>query len=212
LNRISVSRGAGRGGFTLIEMLVVIAIIGVLAALIINGGPAATEKRVRSRVKVEMTALENAIDSYKQKQGFYPPDNPANSASNSLFYELVGTVKEGAADKFDSPLGQAPLDSATINSYFGAGGFINAVVRNPADPKEVPPNYYKNLKSRQFTTNGAGVVFLIVPYKGPANPNVWHYRLAGSSPASPIHNPDSYDLWAEVLIGNKKVMIGNWKD
>ena len=39
------------GGFTLIEMLVVISIIGILAALLLGVYPGAHEKSIRSRVK-----------------------------------------------------------------------------------------------------------------------------------------------------------------
>ena len=208
LAQAPVSRGVARVGFTLIEMLVVIAIIGVLAALLINILPAVGETKVRKLVKAELEALVTAIVSYKEKKGFYPPDNANSPGSNSLFYELVGTMKDPPpADIFRTFAG-APLNTVTINAYFGASGFINA----STDPTEPAANYYKNLKPRQYATNGAGVVFLLVPYKGAANPNVWNYRLAGSNPGKPIHNPDKYDLWAEVLIGKKKVTIGNWND
>src|SRR5688500_12219108 len=64
-----------RRAFTLIEMLVVIAIIAILAALLVGGLTRSSESKVRSRVKVELKQLEGAIDSFHKRHGFYPADN-----------------------------------------------------------------------------------------------------------------------------------------
>jgi hypothetical protein len=37
--------------------------------------------------------------------------------------------------------------------------------------------------------------------------NPWRYNAS-----TPTHNPDSYDLWAEILIAGKTNIIGNWKE
>jgi hypothetical protein len=37
--------------------------------------------------------------------------------------------------------------------------------------------------------------------------NLWHYNSH-----SPTNNPDSYDLWAEILIGKQTNIICNWSD
>src|SRR5688572_11850022 len=61
-------------GFTLVEMLVVLAIIGVLAALLL---PAVMSAIVRARtaaVAIELNQLTSAIESYKQDKGDYPPN------------------------------------------------------------------------------------------------------------------------------------------
>lgn len=64
---------SGRG-FTLVEMLVVIAIIGMLASMV---GVAAYVVLVRARVTaiaVELNQLDMACKAYKEKLGEYPPD------------------------------------------------------------------------------------------------------------------------------------------
>src|SRR5687768_12996877 len=91
-------------GFSLIEMLVVIAVIGILAAILLGALPAISDKKIRSSVRAELQRLTTAIEDYKAKHGFYPPDNPdtANAAravaQPPLFYELVGTRVEVNAD------------------------------------------------------------------------------------------------------------------
>ena len=193
----------GRPAFTLIEMLVVFGLIAALAGLIIGAASAGFNKRIRARVQAERDALVNAIESYKQDKGFYPPDNPTNPATNSLFYELTGTIKAPGADIFTSAvLSDLPsLNIGTIQAKFNAAGFLNA----SPDKSEIK-NFYKHLKPSQYTTFG-GVTLLVVPYKGSTTPNTWRYNSS-----RPAHNPDSYDLWADVIIGSKTITIGNWRD
>ena len=71
-------------------------------------------------------------------------------------------------------------------------------------------NFHPNLKSSGFgpLPANADVLLLTVPYKGPAGDyNPWHYNSS-----SPENNTETYDLWAEVIIDGKPVVIGNWKD
>ena len=67
-------RDRARRGFTLVEMLVVIAIIGVLASLIMAVGGSAIRQAKRTTIKMDISQLESAIIAYKEKYGDYPPD------------------------------------------------------------------------------------------------------------------------------------------
>lgn len=193
-------------GFTLVELLVVIAIIGILAGLIVYALPSITEKKVRGRVKTELALLVMAINNYKSKMGFYPPDSPG-SGTNALFYELTGTTRDTNRwvfiDKYDGE-----LTTNAIGTFFGTSGFLNSFDLQGPDP-ERRQNFLPNLKQAAYNPiPGNDVRLLVVPYKGSGGDfNPWHYNSS-----NPRHNPEGFDLWAEVVVGGKTVVIGNWKD
>lgn len=183
-----LSPAARRAAFSLIEMLVVIAVIGLLAALVIGGASHFRETAVRAKVQTELNQVATAIESYHKKYGFYPQDNATpspNPALNPLFYELTAT----------------PLNGATALSQFGIKGIVNT----GDEAKDVFPNI--GIPGKNYSTNGP-VNLLTVGYRGPEGDiNPWRYVSK-----NPTNNSESYDLWAEVLVGNKKIVIGNWKD
>src|SRR6478735_2857624 len=61
-------------GFTLVEMLVVITIIGILAALLLPAVNRAIISARNASIAIEVNQLATAIESYKQDKGDYPPN------------------------------------------------------------------------------------------------------------------------------------------
>jgi len=216
--------------FTLIEMLVVISIIGVLAGLTVGISKLASDKMRRSRVKAELNALTMAIDAYKAKFGVYPPDNKRTAnlilyetkngqnftqvvlntnAAPQLFYELTGCLLTNLT--FQDLMFSSRLASADVALQFQVKGFVNAS-RSLGETK----NFLQSLKPNQVavfyrdqSTNNP-VYFLKVPVKGtkaPSKPtqNTWCYNSR-----NPVNNPGQYDLWTEIVIGDKTLIFGNW--
>jgi len=197
--------------FTLIEMLVVIAVIGIIAGIVLGVLPSVTNSRTTKVVQAQLNHYATAISVYQGEKGFYPPSD-ANELYNSLFYELTGATTEivnGQPAAFTTALvpgHRVPL--ADINSTFGVGGVINS-------SESGGKSYVSGLRSSAYTALDSPPhppsrpIVLVVPAKGTndALPNVWRYNSA-----SPTHNKTSFDLWAVVKIGNKTNIFGNWKN
>jgi prepilin-type N-terminal cleavage/methylation domain-containing protein len=63
-----------RFAFTLVELLVVITIIGILAALIVTAAVGAMGKAQETRIKAEINQLDAALREYKNKNTAFPPN------------------------------------------------------------------------------------------------------------------------------------------
>jgi prepilin-type N-terminal cleavage/methylation domain-containing protein len=84
---------AARDGFTLVEVLVVILIIGILMGLILAIGPAAIRLGKETAARGQMSNLKTAIESFKSTYGYYPPSNQGDSVedwSKQLYSLLAG--------------------------------------------------------------------------------------------------------------------------
>ncbi len=63
---------AEKAGFTLIEIMVVIIILGLLATLVIPNITGYTEKAKREKARADIASLEGALELFKADNGFYP--------------------------------------------------------------------------------------------------------------------------------------------
>lgn len=63
-----------RTGFTLVELLVVITIIGAIAALAIPAIGNVMKSVRQSAMQTELTLIDSAVENYRTKHGDYPPD------------------------------------------------------------------------------------------------------------------------------------------
>ena len=71
LNRIYNNKSKG---FTLIELMVVIAIISLLSAIVLASVRSIREKAVLNKTVAEMRSLQQALELYKNQMGVYPGD------------------------------------------------------------------------------------------------------------------------------------------
>lgn len=213
--------GRSAAAFTLVELLVVIGIIGIVAALTVVGIGQVKYKKAENGTKAQLAKLQLAIEGYKSAFGSYPPDNPATAAAtphwNPLAYELGGVRRSGLNYTSESDPTHT-VTPAMLTSYFNLAGLVNVQPAGTSKHK-----YALNLRigtgltaDAVFITNGApGILagmFLQVPAEHPdplQTVNVWRYR---AYPAGG-HNPKTYDLWAEIKqrgTTNAQI-IGNWK-
>jgi general secretion pathway protein G len=63
---------ADSSGFTLIEIMVVIIILGLLATLVIPNITGYTEKAKREKARADIASLEGALELFRADNGFFP--------------------------------------------------------------------------------------------------------------------------------------------
>jgi len=94
-------------GFTLLEVMVVIVILGIIASMVVPNLMGNKEQADRQKVVVDIQQLENGLDLYKLNNGFYP------------------TTEQGL---------QALVTQATsepIPRSFPEGGFVKRLPKDP---------------------------------------------------------------------------------
>jgi len=72
-------------GFTLIEIMIVLVIIGILMGLISAAAFKAMESAKKSRAEADIATLETAISMYETDVGEYPPQGTTNYSGDNLF-------------------------------------------------------------------------------------------------------------------------------
>ena len=105
--RGEVRRLRDRAGFTLIEIMVVIVILGLLAALVVPKLIGRTEEAKKTQARVQIKHVQQALELFKLDNGFFP-----------------GT------DQGLEALVRVP-DAGRIPKNYRKGGYIDRVPKDP---------------------------------------------------------------------------------
>ncbi|HWD94768.1 MAG TPA: type II secretion system protein [Verrucomicrobiae bacterium] len=220
-----------KAAFTLIELIVVIAIIGILATLIFPIVGVINKNKQIATARAQLKGIEAAIDGYKTKLGFYPPDNPNSVVTNQLYFELLGTTNNGTGQTppnlWVTLDGSAQISASggppNISSVFGVTGMANSTTRAHSDDAGAAAStFLNNLTPNQFgaydTSSATGQQIKLLacsvpwpaekkPYPIPGNPGLNPFCYNSSHP---VNNTASYDLWVDIVVKGKTNRVCNW--
>ena len=124
-----------QNAFTMVEMLVVIAIIGILMAILIPTLQAAIKASREAAIRFELVQLAHAMDEYKNKTGqAYPPDFTNPSTVKAYFEAHVKKISRNNNDNVAVNAFLIFLDSAPYSTGDGNpdNGIISAITPDEA--------------------------------------------------------------------------------
>ncbi|GAA2330561.1 type II secretion system protein [Dactylosporangium salmoneum] len=99
-------------GFTLVELLIVIVILGILSGIVVFAVGAFNDRGTKAACKTDLKNVEVAVEAYRAKTGDYPPAGDA-----------------GGWDKLTDPAGQYIREKPSSPDYtitLGADGKVTA--------------------------------------------------------------------------------------
>lgn len=115
-----------RKGFTLIEVLVVLIILGLLAALIVPKLTGRVDEARIETTKLQLKSIKNALEQFKLDNGFYPttqqglkalvekPTTPPEPKNWKQYMEKVPKDAWGHDFIYISPAGNKPYELKSV--------------------------------------------------------------------------------------------------
>ena len=132
----------GNVGFTLIEVMVVVVILGILASIIVPKIMSRPEQARVVKAKQDITAIQSALDLYKLDNGIYPTTEQGlqalvtkpSSSPMPRAWSMDGYLHRIPVDPWGEPyLYQKNDNNVRIFSYGPQGKDGNSIIDNSAE-------------------------------------------------------------------------------
>ena len=176
--------------FTIIELLVVMAVIIVLAGLILGTSSYVQKKGARSRAEAEIAAMSAACESYKADNGIYPRNNDTDTLDARQHLDTTKPVYQ----------------QATLFLYEQLSG-SNAQQQATAGMKS-----YLSFKPQMLGPHDAnGNVTTVQFVRDPFGNSYGYSTVQAANPGSTSvgYNP-TFDLWSTTGSTTTDQWIKNW--
>lgn len=150
-------------GFTLVELLIVVIILAILAAIVVPQFASSTEDAKISAMDSSLTNLRSVIDLYYQQHGHYPSAVAATGGTCGL-----GVAGTGAADSVEAFMSHLTLYSnAAGQTCTGKSG--NFIYGPYLKKDTLPNNPITDINTLVITTTG------VLGMTGNATPAGWKF-------------------------------------
>jgi prepilin-type N-terminal cleavage/methylation domain-containing protein len=193
--------------FTLIELLTVMAIIAILAALTLAAGSGVWQKAARSRAAGEIQAISTALESYKTDNGIYPPSDGTLLLTNSAAASYFSTTLDGTSTAYQTN------SQILYQALSGQTNYNDTPVAGSKSYMAFKIGQLGNNSAAAGTT-GAGSTYIRDP---------WNYSYGYSTgttnnaptPSYPYNGSGFFDLWSTGGLlkasVNTNAWINNWQ-
>jgi type II secretory pathway pseudopilin PulG len=189
LTRRSHSSFRVNAAFTLIELIVVTAVIIILTGLVLSTVGYVRKKSARARAETEIAAMSAACESYKADNGIYPRDNTTNQYTDTL----------DARQNFD----------ATQPVYQHASFYLYTQLSGDSSGNRSPTGKsYMQFKPNMLLPPGGNgpVIAISDPFS-----NSYGYSTANQAdPVTPKGYNPTFDLWSTANSTDPNQWIKNW--
>ncbi len=169
IRRIENRHRLNRSGFTLVEILMVVAIIGILVGLVVPAVNMALRTVRKRAIALEVQAIEGAVQQYKNKYGDFPPDGSSQAVWERHFRKIFPQIQASeftalyANANSAGTLPQAPATGAAVMDpaealVFCLGGYSS----NPIQPftgSGGPLSLVPSTTTYQYNTERTGAFF-----------------------------------------------------
>jgi len=162
--------------FTLIELLIVVAIIAILAAIAVPNFVEAQTRAKVSRVSTDMRALSTALESYRLENNGYPLDQGTGLINPTGYYGMP------------KMMGLCPLSTPI--------GYMSAVPKDPfIPPQDTFPQSYVYFCTGSYLTYGpyAGRMIWQLSSVGPNK--IADFNFLRYDPTNGTMSPGDIFLW-----------------
>lgn len=134
-------RTGSQAGFTLIEIMVVVFILGLLVTLVAPRIIGRTDEARVTKAKADIKAIEDAMNMFKLDNGFYPSSAEGIAA-------LVQPPPRAKRFNPDGYLSKVPVDPWGNEYVYGSDGRNLIIVSLGADGVEGGEGYNADIDSR----------------------------------------------------------------